>query len=111
MLKILSNGDIHLTRGDTAKIQVDIINDLDNNPYILENEDILEFSVKLRITDEEPIIYKKLQGTSEIYILPEDTKNLSFIEYYYDIQLTTSSGDIYTIIGPCKLKILAEITR
>lgn len=111
MLKILSNGDIYLTRGDTARIQIDITNDLNDNQYILEEGDILEFSVKLRVTDEEPIIYKKLEGISEIYLLPEDTKNLSFIEYYYDVQLTTVSGDVYTVIGPCKLKILTEITR
>jgi len=38
-------------------------------------------------------------GEIEIYILPNDTKNLSGEgRFYYDIQMTTATGEIYTIV-------------
>ena len=51
-----------------------------------------------------------MPGGAAIHIRPEDTKELSFGKYLYDIQLTTADGDIYTVIPPTTFEILKEVT-
>jgi hypothetical protein len=44
-----------------------------------------------------------------LVIYPEDTKELEFGSYVYDIQLTKANGDIDTFITASKFKITAEV--
>lgn len=110
MLYIESNNVIRLTRGDTAKLTVPIENDLDNTSYEMDERDILTFTIKKSVKDNEHLIQKVVTGSNNFHIKPEDTDSLPFGKYIYDVQLTTSGGDVYTVIEPTSFEILSEVT-
>jgi hypothetical protein len=45
----------------------------------------------------------------ELVINPEDTKNLAFSSYVYDIELTKEDGTVDTFIDRAKIKITEEV--
>lgn len=90
MLKIDDN-NIYLTRGDTAILRV-AITDETGEPYTMLPEDRLIFTVR-RIPDRgTPVISKTVAG-NVITLLTEDTKDLTFGKYKFDIYLYNSSSD------------------
>lgn len=101
---------IKLTRGDTARLTVPIINLADNGEYTMESGDILYFTVKKTAKDTDFLFQKSVTGSNSIHIKPEDTANLSFGKYKYDVQLTTATGDVYTVIEPSTFEVMEEIT-
>lgn len=108
MLNIL-NGAIHLTRGDTARLTVDVVN-LSGEQYELKTSDVLTLTVKKTVYDTQPIFQKVLEGKNTFLINPSDTENMTFKKYVYDVQLTMANGDVYTIIEPHPFEILSEVT-
>lgn len=99
--------DIRLTRGDTLRLEITITDQNDEN-YELQPDDILEFTVKKTTVSEDVLIKKRITGT-QFVISHEDTKSLNYGTYYYDVQLTQSSGDVTTVIKPSKLIITEEV--
>ena len=110
MLYVNENGSIRLTRGDTARLSVDITNDLTGDPYIINDKDELTLTIKQKLKDEEPLLQKKITGSNTFEIEPADTANLAFATYKYDVQLTTAGGDVFTVIEPTSFEIMAEVT-
>lgn len=110
MLSVSSDGTIRLTRGDTARISVELENDITGEPYEVQPEDVLILSVKKSISDTEYSFQKKVVGSNAFHILPSDTQSLSFGRYNYDVQLTTSEADVYTVMGPASFELLKEVT-
>lgn len=108
MLKIQSNGDIELTRGDTARLTVSVT-DNQKQPYTVKEDDVLTLTVKKEYKDAEALIEKKITGSNTFHIKPEDTKGLDFATYKYDVQITTADGDNYTVIDDKKFKITNEV--
>lgn len=111
----INGTSIRLTRGDTARFDVDIINQVDGTPYELQEGDVLTLTVRLTPSTPEKAVQREAEpGTTSIYLRPEDTANLGVGQYVYDIQLTTAAGDIYTVIGPqqgsCNFVLLPEVT-
>ena len=45
----------------------------------------------------------------EIRISPDDTKNLEYGQYVYDVQVTMANGDVATVIPPTTFNILEEV--
>lgn len=101
---------IKLTRGDTARLTVPIVNLANNGEYTMESGDILYFTVKKTAKDTDFLFQKSVTGSNSIHIRPEDTANLSFGKYKYDVQLTTATGDVYTVIEPSTFEVMEEIT-
>lgn len=91
MLHIKDDGTIRLTRGDTARLTIPIINSASNSEYIMQSGDVLFFTVKKSAKDTNYLFQKKSTGTNSIHIKPEDTDNLSFGKYKYDAKLTSST--------------------
>ena len=110
MLYVKDDGAIMLTRGDTARLMVPIKNSVDSDEYPIQSEDTLHFTVKKSAKEYEPLLQKVIKGSNVIHIKPEDTKGLSFGKYKYDVQLTTASGDVYTVIEPTTFEVMEEIT-
>lgn len=100
--------EIYLTRGDTLPIKIQIT-DKDNNPYILQEGDILYFTVKKSINTSEIIIQKQL-NTNTFNINHDDTANLAYGKYLYDVQLTLADGTVWTIIKPSLFEVCGEVT-
>lgn len=110
MLKVDSDGTIHLTRGDTARLNIEIVNEATDDLYEVLSGDTLKLTVKRAITDSVPKIQKIITGSSMFHITPEDTKDLSFGKYVYDVELTFENGDVYTVIPPTTFELLKEVS-
>lgn len=110
MLTVSKNGEIELTRGDTATLSVDIVFEKDKQPYVMESGDTLTLSIKKDVKDPKPRLQKTSVGENTIYFEPKDTANLDFGKYIYDVELLTQKGEIYTIIGKTVFTLLEEVT-
>lgn len=108
MLEVSNKGEIKLTRGDTAYLTVSVKNK-DGEPYTVKTDDVLTLTVKGDYADEEALIEKKITGTATFHIRPEDTKDLAFGTYVYDVQITMTNGDNFTVIADKKFKITNEV--
>lgn len=99
---------IHLTRGDNADIIV-TIRDLNGDIYELQTGDKLVFTMKINCNTEDVIIHKDITSDSIISILHNDTKDLPYGTYKFDVQLTTAGGYVYTVIDPHDFVIEKEV--
>lgn len=98
---------ITMTRGDTVRIQVAI--DIDGEEYTPQEGDVVRFAAKKAWTDEEPCILIDIPtDTLVLTINPEDTKQLEFGAYNYDLQITFANGDVATFVTKAKLKLEEE---
>ena len=110
MLYVYPDGIIQLTRGDTARLSVSIHNDVTEEDYDVQDNDLLVLTVKKSARDLDYKFQKKVVGTNTFHILPTDTQDMPFGKYVYDVQLTTKDSDVYTVIGPCSFEVLKEVT-
>lgn len=102
MLKI-DEGNIYLTRGDEATINITVPLD-DGTNYQFQTSDIVYFSVKKKYSDTTPVLRKEIHFTEEtetavlnltkIDTTLGDLKDLP-IKYVYDISI----NKVKTIIG------------
>lgn len=102
----IKNNTITLTRGDTARIDLAISKDGTEYDY---SSDSVVFSVKTSTTVPQYIMQKTVTD-GVIYIAPADTENLPYGTYRYDVQVTTSSGDVCTVIPPSNFIVAPEVT-
>ena len=110
MLYVDKNNNIRLTRGDTAKFVLYRHNESIREPYNILSSDTLTMTIKDSIHDGEPCVQKTITGSNAFHILPSDTSDLNFGKYIYDIQPTTSAGDVYTIVEPSTFELMEEVT-
>ena len=96
---------ITMTRGDTVKIAFPMT--IDGEPYELQPGDVVRFAVNTPDHEAEPLISKVLDGY-ELTLEPEDTKDLEFATYNYDVQITFSGGEVATYIEKAKIKFVWE---
>lgn len=101
---------ITATRGDTVKVQIEMI-DSEGNVYVPQPGDIVRFAMKENYDDAEPLILKVIPNDSLILRLdPDDTKSLSQpSSYVYDIQITYENGEVDTFIDKAKFKLTEEV--
>lgn len=109
MLAIDENNNITLTRGDSASISVALKNP-DGTAYNLQSGDELLFTVKYNCITEDIIIQKDISTDAIINLIPSDTKDLLYGEYFYDVQLTRANGDVNTVIPPRDFIVAKEVT-
>lgn len=109
MLYVLPDKTIRLTRGDTAYLTIPIVT-ATKEEYVMGAEDSITFSVKKTLKDSEYLIQKTVVGSNQLKLEPSDTEALSFNKYKYDVELTTASGDVFTIIDVSTFEILPEVT-
>lgn len=102
----ISNQNIFLTRGDTAKIALSITS-AGNSAYD-STKDTVVLTVKKSTTDKEKIL-QKTAVNGIITISHADTRNLEYGDYVYDVQLTTAAGDVCTIITPHRFRLEEEV--
>jgi len=108
------NGDvITLTRGDSAALTVEIFTeDESGNRTLRETDpgDTLRLSVKRHPEDPVFVFQKTVVGESTVTVDPIDTKYLPPMRYFYDVELCTPSGDVYTVVGPAPLILEEDVT-
>ena len=104
----ISGTTISLTRGDTLFLTIKLTKD--GKPYTPQDGDKIRFALKKKYTDDEVLILKQIPIDSmTLRIDPEDTKNLNFGTYVYDVELTTKDGFVDTFITPSSFKITEEV--
>ena len=102
----ISNQNIFLTRGDTAKISLNITSA--GSAAYDSTKDRVVLTVKKSTTDKAKVL-QKTAVNGVITVSPADTKNLDYGDYVYDVQLTTVAGDVCTIITPHRFRIEDEV--
>lgn len=101
---------IAMTRGDTLKLQLELI-DSEGEVYTPQTDDVVRFAMKEDYDDVEPLILKVIPNDTLILKLePEDTKSLPQPStYVYDLQITFANGDVDTFIDKAKFKLTEEV--
>lgn len=109
MLKIDSNNNITLTRGDTLTLTVGLTKD--GEPYTPEEGDVIRFAVSNVYKTQfgyELLIEKTIPHDTLTFTVPADETELDYREYVYDIEVTHSDGCVDTFIS-AKLTITGEV--
>ena len=96
---------ITLTRGDTFITNITLKRD--GSTYTPVNGDRIRFAMKspemnarkTAWTDDTVLVEKAIPyNTMQLKLDPEDTKELDFGQYRYDIEITFANGDVDTFI-------------
>lgn len=104
-----------MTRGDTESITLAIYDEDENLvPFSNANGDTVYFTVKsstqTAIIDFQKIITSFTpEGEAIVEITPNDTKDLRYGHYVYDVQVN-KNGSVTTVIKPSKFVIQEEVT-
>lgn len=92
--------DFEIVRGTTKKVKYVIFNE-DGSVYELQDGDKLILGVKNTESDSAYLIKKIMTKSNKtdngylISFIPEDTQNLKYGTYHYDIGVQTKSGEYY----------------
>ena len=103
----IKNNVITLTRGDTCVIRVDV-SDIGDNDYTMQESDELIFTLRKKVGSREVLIEKTLEENL-LKLQPEDTLDLDFGDYVFDIVLKTFAGEVFTVIPASTFKIAVEV--
>lgn len=109
MTQSLKGNAITLTRGDTFKAVVTPIND-DGTEYEMQEGDTLRFAMKKDYSDPQTTLLIDIPADTRLLVIEsDDTKELDYGSYVYDIQLTHANGDVDTFIAKEKFKLTEEV--
>ena len=93
-----------------AKDTGDFVFIVDN--YILDNGDVVYFTVNTELEKENPVLQKKIteftNGKAIIHLTSKET-DLKIGNYLYDIEVDTADGRVDTIVGPAKFKVVGGV--
>lgn len=109
---------IEIRRGTTKEIVIALAYET-GSEYKIEDTDTLIFGVKTSVNQKEYIFsrtvdktaYSAQNGGYLIQIQPEDTANMLFGDFVYDVGLQKQNGEFH-IVCPCDLfKVSAAVTK
>lgn len=110
MFDIIDN-KIYLSRGDSATIGVDIVDD-EGEPYTPLLGESVVFTLKRTPSQCKQLIVKEFASENDeltVTLTQDDTSVLAFGVYYYDVALIDDEGNVYTIIQPTEFEIMEVI--
>lgn len=114
----VAGNTIHLTRGDSLLLDIDVFQSDGVTPFTPASGDVIRFALKrdrLNVPgtdyqDTEVLVEKIINNsTMKLELAPNDTKNLGFGVYVYDIQLVKQNGWTDTFITASKFYIDPEV--
>lgn len=103
---------IELTRGDSAYITLNV-NDSTGKPYELNDGDNIRVQVRTAPNVGRLLFEGNLDTTGNKivwHIKPEDTADEPVTTYWWDAQLETPNGDIFTFITSSPFILTDEVT-
>ena len=101
-------GKIVMTRGDTERALITL--KMDGEIYDMKSGDEIHFGVKANYRDAACLIRKTYTDNPFILsIEPEDTQNLDFGNYVYDMEIVMENGYTFTFANKKKLKLTEEV--
>lgn len=99
---------IYIQRGNNATFSIELVDESTGEPYDF-SEDTVVFTVKRFLTDREPLLQKTVVN-GMVTITTEDTNELNFGQYFYDVTLLAKNGILSTVIGPAPF-VVGEVVR
>lgn len=107
-MRIDSNNNIRMTRGDSESITVSC------EQWPFENGDEIRLTVRKSKHNSEKVMEKRVtefvDGKAIIEIQPADTSHMEFRDYIYDIQMKRADGTVKTIVKPATFTISLEVS-
>lgn len=104
-----NTGQITMTRGDSFRRQ-GVIRLSDGTLWEPQEGDVIQFGVKEEYEDKGCLIKKTYTTNPFVWnIDPDDTKELEFGKYYYDLQLVLANGYTETFAAEKVLKLAREV--
>lgn len=97
----IKKNKITLTRGDTLRATVKMRKP-DGSFYTPEGGDSIRFALSTDVGMPHLITKNINPSTMVLKLDPEDTQNLDFGKYVYDIEITYANGEVDTFIEPTK---------
>lgn len=116
MFKVKNNA-ITITRGDSGIAEISL-QTAEGEEYTPQEGDSIRFALKSnrftpRMTafiDIEPLIEKAIPITDlNLRINPQDTQNLPFGSYLYDLEITFADGYVDTFVNCADFRIVPEV--
>ena len=105
-----------MTRGDTLTATLTL--ERNGSTYTPVSGDVIRFALKHTdmtagnkdYKDTTPLLTKTISNdTMQLVIEPDDTKELAFGNYVYDMQITFANGDVDTFITPSSFVLKPEV--
>ena len=103
-----ATNEIKLTRGETARLTVDLEDDAEQ-PYSLREGETLTLTVKRGVRYRDVCFQKTIKGDEAFHIKPEDTQHLPCGVYVYSVKVNTAEGDNYYVIEKTPFHIREEV--
>lgn len=109
---------INMTRGDTLRVQVTIYQGDTEEEYTPDANDVIRFALNRKSVGrsgtgpatETPLIRKTVPVDTMILELePDDTKELAFGSYIYDMEITMADGTVDTFITGGIINLTPEV--
>lgn len=105
--------NMSMVRGDSEVIVISCTDTGGNKIDFLDGDKVY-LTIKESINTEEKIL-QKIQtvfenGDAVINIDPDDTKNVKYKTYVYDVQIIRASGKVTTIIPQSDFSVMGEVT-
>lgn len=116
MFSIIGN-TIKLTRGDSFAAEFWLKYKQTGEAYEPQAGDSILFAVKSKLNaarteyiEEDPLIQKTISiNDMTLRLAPEDTKELPFGSYFYDIEVTLADGTVDTVINNATFLLVPEV--
>ena len=105
MFRVDTDNKIYLTRGDSATLTLVIDVVINGKAYEVGEDDKAIFTAKKG----ESVLRIEAADATAVNFTPELTKYLRTGTYNYDVRLLTSSGDVFTILGPSTFYLIEEV--
>lgn len=109
MLYIDRDGNITLTRADTAFIDVTSFKNQVGETYQLFEGDKVYFRLKTNPILEKELTIDLLNNKAGLHIIPDDTAGLPFTTFKYEMELVTSTGEHFTFIADRNFTVGKEV--
>ena len=112
----INHNVLQMVRGDSETLHVTVKNyELsESDSVILSVRNVGRSAMAASLTAGNTLYFTKTatisDGVATIEIDPGDTKDMSPGRYVYDIELTTASGDVHTIVPINYLVIIDEVS-
>lgn len=103
---------IEIVRGTTLPINITVMDESNKLRSLADGEKII-FGIKRKESDKDPIFSKvatkDIDGTFNVTITPDDTANLDYGKYFYDVSLQ-SGENFFNIIEASPFIIRINVT-
>jgi len=110
----ISGTNLTMIQGDSETLIV-TRKGTDGLIVVFNDGDTIHFTVKTELLTDEIVLQKIVtafpEGKAYIELEPEDTGSIIPQRYFYDIQLTTASGRVLTLVKPSKRTLKVGVTN